>query len=116
MSTLPESRRARAAQGGGLRSSLDSPDQWSRVKTLFLEALERPPSERNAFVAQVSGDDATLRQEVQSLLASDEAAGALCETPAAALLGEELIREAEAASRLPSGTRLGVYEITEFVA
>ena len=116
MASLPDNGRAARVEGGALRSSLESPDQWNRVKTLFLEALERPLSERSVFVAQVAGHDAQLRQEVESLLASDEAAGNLCEIPAAALLRDEVSGEAEGPSRLSPGTRLGVYEITEFIA
>ena len=116
MPSLPDNGRAARVNGGALRSSLESPDQWNRVKTLFLEALERPPSERSAFLTQVSGDDERIRQEVESLLASEEAAGNLCEIPAAALLRDELLGEAEGARRLSPGTPLGVYEITEFIA
>ena len=108
MSILPESRATGHARGSDLRSSLETPNQWSRVKTLFLEALERPASERSTFVAQTSGDDAWLREEVESLLASDEAAGSLLETPAAGLLAGEVLAPAEFPHRMSPGTRLGV--------
>ena len=40
-----------------------------RAKDVFLEALARPAAERGAFVAGACADDASLRQEVESLLA-----------------------------------------------
>ncbi len=39
-----------------------------RAKDIFLAALARPASERQRFLAEASGDDAVLRQEVDSLL------------------------------------------------
>ena len=46
-------------------------ERWRRVKALFQAAVERPADERAAFLAAATGDDAELRREVESLLASD---------------------------------------------
>ncbi len=46
-----------------------------RIEALFDEALERPASERGAFLDAQCGDDVMLRAEVESLLASAEALG-----------------------------------------
>ena len=46
-------------------------DRWRRVKALFQAAVERPPAERDAFLAAHAGGDEALRREVESLLASD---------------------------------------------
>ena len=46
-------------------------ERWPRVKALFQAAVERPAEERDAFLAAATGDDAALRREVESLLASD---------------------------------------------
>ena len=43
-----------------------------RAKDVFLQALDVPPAEREAFVAEACGTDAQLRDEVQSLLAYHE--------------------------------------------
>ena len=43
-----------------------------RAKDLFLEALDRPKGDRDAFLAEACGDDADLRREVESLLAFHE--------------------------------------------
>ena len=48
-----------------------------RAKELFLAALERPTADRPAFLAEACAGDATLRREVESLLAfHDEPEGA----------------------------------------
>ena len=39
-----------------------------RAKDVFLAALERPPGDRAAFLAEACGDDAALRREAESLL------------------------------------------------
>jgi hypothetical protein len=38
-----------------------TPDEWRRVKTITAEALERPESERVAFVAAECGSDDRLQ-------------------------------------------------------
>jgi tetratricopeptide (TPR) repeat protein len=47
------------------------------AKDLFLAALNRPPSERPAFLAEACGGDAALRADIESLLAfhDEEASG-----------------------------------------
>jgi hypothetical protein len=48
--------------------------RWERVQQVFQAALDRPPSERSAFVSVVCGSDDDLRAEVASLLDADERA------------------------------------------
>ena len=45
--------------------------RWQQVKALFEATVERPPSERAAFLAAAVGGDDALRREVESLLDSD---------------------------------------------
>jgi Tol biopolymer transport system component len=52
-----------------------SDERWLQVKALFQAALERPPSERAAFLSAATGGDAALRREVESLLDSDDSGG-----------------------------------------
>jgi eukaryotic-like serine/threonine-protein kinase len=94
-----------------------SPDveRWGRVKSAFLAALERPESQRAAFVARVCADDPVTRDEVLSLLESQEAAAGFGETPLLELLAERPSPGQELASRLEPGSRLGPYEITAFL-
>ena len=87
-------------------------ERWARVKAVFVDALELPESERSAFVARKCEDDATLRQEIESLLANEKAAARFLEAPAAGLLEQG----AAASPRLEPGTRLGAYEVTAFLS
>lgn len=92
--------------------------RWSRVKTVFLEALEQPDDRRNDFLVRACAGDDSLLREVESLLRSDRAAGTFCETPAAKLLADNSSSPAAPppAPRLSPGTHLGAYEITSFLA
>ena len=74
-------------------------NQWARVNDLFHAALDRPLSDRDAFVARECGGDSGLRAEVESLLAAHDANAA-----------------SVSASRLDVGTRVGDYEVTAFLA
>jgi hypothetical protein len=46
-------------------------EKWQRAQKLFKEAVERPPEERAALLAEACGDDEELRAEVESLLEHD---------------------------------------------
>lgn len=46
-----------------------------RAKTLFLDALDRPPAERPAFLEEVCRDEPALKAEVESLLAFHQEPG-----------------------------------------
>jgi serine/threonine-protein kinase len=49
-----------------------TPETWERVKAVFDAARQRSPSERENFLNTACGGDASLRAEVESLLAADE--------------------------------------------
>ena len=53
-----------------------------RVIEIYLTALDLPPSERTAFLAQACGADADLRREVESLLAHAKTNDSFLATPA----------------------------------
>ena len=50
------------------------PTSSATVKQIFGEALEKPPTERAAFLKTACGSDAALRGEVEALLAAFDAA------------------------------------------
>jgi len=55
--------------------------RWKRIESLLHAALDRPPSERNAFLrGECRGDDA-LEREVKSLIASYNQAGSFLDNP-----------------------------------
>jgi TolB-like protein/Tfp pilus assembly protein PilF/tRNA A-37 threonylcarbamoyl transferase component Bud32 len=115
MPLVHRSQRADDGRGSGAEASSDQPERWSRVKALFLEALQYPDADRSAFVVRVTAGDPDLRKEIESLLASDEAAASFAETPAAGLLST-IARGADEIPRLAPGTRLGAYQISSFIA
>jgi serine/threonine-protein kinase len=49
-----------------------SDERWQRVKTLFAEAMERPPHERTEYIDAVCAGDPSMRAELVSLLAASE--------------------------------------------
>jgi serine/threonine-protein kinase len=76
-----------------------TPERWQQVKAMLAAALERAPDERNHYLNQVCVEE-SLRSEVESLLAAH------CQADSS-LLG---LSDGEPEA-LPSGTRLGPYEI-----
>jgi serine/threonine-protein kinase len=57
-----------------------TPELWQRIKAVFDAALQFPPSERAKFLDTACGADASLRAEVESLLAAGDTEGFL-DTP-----------------------------------
>ena len=55
----------------------------NREESLFALALEKPATERSAFLKIICGDDASLRQRVEALLAAHDAPDELPPAPAA---------------------------------
>src|SRR5215472_3240413 len=56
---------------------------WDRLKPLFEAAVEKPPAERQAFLATIDAEE-EMRQELQELVKAFEASGSTCESIAAA--------------------------------
>ena len=45
-------------------------ERWRKIESVFQEALERDPAERDAYVREACRGDSDLRREVTSLLAT----------------------------------------------
>jgi eukaryotic-like serine/threonine-protein kinase len=58
------------------------PERWRQIEKLYHAALKLEGSGRAAFLERACGGDDDLRREVDSLLASDAAAGSFIEAPA----------------------------------
>lgn len=58
-----------------------SRERWKQIDALFDAALDRPPSERDAFLREQCDDDPELYRSVKELLAASEAPDSLLETP-----------------------------------
>ncbi len=85
-----------------------SAERWKSIQRLFHDALERPAGdERAGFLDSACADDADLRSEVESLLASHDRAGSFLESP--------IVDAETGAAVLAPGTRLGPYEITSLL-
>lgn len=91
-----------------------TPKRWVQIDQLLAQALERPAPERSAFLAEVCGDDAELRREVESLLAAHSAAEAdFLSTPAPEIALRELAKEPSPSLIAQSliGTTFGQYNL-----
>jgi hypothetical protein len=76
-----------------------TPERWQEVKAALAGALERTPEQRRAYLDETC-TDASLRREVESLLAAHERGDtSFMEQPA--------IEKAD----LKSGAKIGPYEI-----
>jgi non-specific serine/threonine protein kinase/serine/threonine-protein kinase len=58
-------------------------ENWDQVNQLFHAAMERPPDQRNSFLKEACGENASLLQEVESLLEASSASEHLMRSPAA---------------------------------
>jgi serine/threonine protein kinase len=45
-----------------------TPELWARLNPLFNAAVEKPPHEQNAFIAEACGSDEELRKELKALV------------------------------------------------
>src|SRR5258705_9498457 len=68
-----------------------TPERYKIVGDLFHAALELSPVERAAFLDQQCGDDVPLKREVESLIASHNAASDFVDSPAMAVAAELLL-------------------------
>ena len=88
--------------------------RWLRIKALFAGAVEQPPDAVAAWLDAQCGEDAELRRELESLIASHRAAADFMETPA---IAEPGAAQAVAARVSPSvqtamiDRRLGPYRL-----
>ncbi len=64
-----------------------NPQQYQRLRELFLMAQDLPSAERDAWLARSCGNDRTLRRELGALLRDDAHESAFLETP---LMGRPL--------------------------
>jgi hypothetical protein len=58
-----------------------SVERWQQVKSIFQAALEHDAGSRGAFLDGACAGDASLRSDVESLIASHDAAGSFIQRP-----------------------------------
>jgi eukaryotic-like serine/threonine-protein kinase len=77
-----------------------TPERWQEIQDVLEKALELAPGERSAFLNQACSSDPSLRQEVETLLASsDDVRSSFLQSPPQQRL------------TLSPGTKLGEYEV-----
>ncbi len=85
------------------------PDRWRRLETLFYQASDMDPRDRQPFLDQACGDDADMRREVESLLgAADHSLRYLRESAQEAARGI-------AASPAFAGKLIGAWQVLESI-
>ncbi len=89
-----------------------NPDRLQQIETLYNEALELEPREREVFLDRTCGSDAALRQELASLLAADRSETYL-DTDAIHFAAECIANGdvSETGAELPAGAKIGNYEV-----
>lgn len=85
-----------------------TPERWKKLEEVFESAVQRPPSERAAFLERACDGDPTLRNQVETLLLSYEKAGSFMEVPA---LGSAFSKTLVDQTTSVIGLRLGAYRI-----
>src|SRR2546425_1075486 len=87
---------------------MNQQESWQRVTELFDEALERAPEERSEFLKSACAGDRDLLREVESLLAQHDAETGFLESPAVAVVADQIIEDKRS---LPIGKQLGQYRV-----
>lgn len=86
-----------------------SDSHWEKVKDFFQTALEKPAGAgRDAYLREVCGEDAGLREEVLGLLASFAEADDFMDAPPIAEVAETIVGKRES---LQPGQQVGRYRI-----
>jgi eukaryotic-like serine/threonine-protein kinase len=96
-------------------------DRWQQIESLFHKALERPPEDRAAFLAQACSGDSELRRQVEGLLAQDHASSSNARNSPNGFLDRPAWEGGDglpdpsvtrlAATALTAGTQIGFYVI-----
>ena len=76
-----------------------TPERWQQIRDVLEKALELAPSERSAFLNSACSFDQSLRQEVETLLASEND------------VRSGFLQSSTRRVTLTSGTKLGDYEV-----
>lgn len=85
-------------------------DHWEKIKSLFQEAVELSPERIEAFLNENCGDDAALREELESLIEAYKRSGDFLEIPPLQSGG---INNDKAPSDPFIGIRVGKYSIEQ---
>jgi len=82
-----------------------TPEQWTRLKVVFQEALDQPTEVRRAWLEEECHGDVALLREAESLLHTFDTAGDFLEQPATV--------DPSDLDSLSPGTQIGAYRVIE---
>jgi serine/threonine protein kinase len=92
------------------------PEHWQQLNKLFDAALARTTGERAAFLDEACAGDASLRKQVEVLLAAHEEAGSFIDSPAFEVEAEALAKEqVNRAVNILVGQTISHYRIIELL-
>ena len=86
-------------------------ERWRQLEDLFHSTRDRAPRDRAAFLDAACADDRTLREQVEGLIESFDAAGDFIEKP----LIEDSLSNASRPSGSIVGAKIGNYEILSLI-
>src|ERR1044071_7557736 len=95
-----------------MKSHSPDSERWKLIDEILDELLDSPPSEREAILKSRCGTDASLRIEVEELLAATEKAGDFMEV--SALESESQTLDLETEEGLVRG-RVGKYRLLRLI-
>src|SRR4030095_15148698 len=87
-------------------------ERWATVKQIHQAAVDRPMSERTAFLDEICAGDEALRSDIQSLLSYQHDADSFIEVPAIEVAARVLSDNLE---NILVGRVLGHYHIAAFL-
>ncbi|MBX7170351.1 MAG: protein kinase [Pyrinomonadaceae bacterium] len=79
---------------------------WEKVEEIFEKAVEMPPTERDAYLAEVCNNDEDLRRQIEKLILADEKAENFIDSP---VFADENIEDSVPPSFL--GKKVGQYRL-----
>ena len=86
-----------------------TPERWRQIESIYHAALERPPTERMAFLDEQCAEDRVLRRELDRLLAAHEGAKDFMSSPAWELAADAL--GPMSSELVQVARRIGSYEV-----
>ena len=86
-----------------------STERWERTKQILDEALRQVPDRRQSYIDAACGSDHELREELESLIASHEAAS----SQFLAMAAPELLELAPSDGAPPLNRLIGYYRVVE---
>ncbi len=89
-----------------------TPERWQHIKDIFNSAVQCEAADRPRLLDEACGNDPKLREEVDSLLASNEEASAFLDNPAYEVAANLIIDDN---SELTPGQTIGSYKIVSFI-